>query len=144
MRVLILALAFSVAGLAQDATTLLNLLNLINHPPTTFLALTASQGDGSTITLSKIPGPTIQVSVVASGMSDSVLTGQAMTNGYVLAAGDAACILRANTGTAAMVAAGAWPPIPVSGIAWQCSTQIRTSGSVSGQTPIVTGSISWP
>jgi len=139
-----LLLVSSVVGCAQDATTLLGLLNLIRHPPTQFLTLTAAQGDGSTITLSKYAGPTISVSLSATGQSETTITTAAMGNGYVISVGDAMCLLLANTTTAAIPAAQSWPVIPVNSVAWQCSTNIRTSGQVTGQTPLVTGVMSWP
>jgi hypothetical protein len=139
-----LAVLFSGSCMAQDATTMLGLLNLIRHPPTQFLTLTASQGDGSTITLSKFAGPTVSVSMVATGMSETTISGAAMGNGYVISVGDAMCLLLSNTTAAAIPAQGSWPAIPVSSVAWQCSTNIRTSGQVTGQTPLVVGVVSWP
>ena len=121
---------------AQDVTTLLDVFNMVQHPPTNVLTITASQGDGTVCTAAKEASSTIYLAL-------SCVSGKTAVKGTVLKStdtavsfmpfgyGDVNCLFTVN-------------PVAPATVTWSCSTNIRTSGTVSGQTAIVQGSVSWP
>ena len=133
---------------AQDVTAVLNALQLVKTATAAVFSVTASQGDGTTCTANKLAGATVQLAVQCSnaGAADTLrvvrASGMAAT-AELVSLGDVACFILLNPTTAA-VTMGSLGPAPAGGAAWSCSTNIRTSGSVSGQTALVAGSVSWP
>jgi hypothetical protein len=145
MKKLFLLFAVSIAAKAQDATTLLNWLNMIRNPPATVLTVTASSGDGTVLTASKVAGSTINLFLNASNAAGSLKSGILAANGSaaqqtVFMYGNALCVFLANPTATAIAAAGSFPAVPATSVGWQCSTQMTSGGS----TPVVTGTVSWP
>ena len=147
-KILLLSAMFTVAALsAQDVTDVASILLLARTTTTTVLTITASQGDGSTCTMSKVTGNSINV-MLACNTSDSKTqvtsvqvrssstTAQWMPFGF----GSVLCILGLNP-TTGPVSAGTFVSIPANSLAWRCTTNISATGM---QTTPVSGSVSWP
>ncbi len=145
--------SFASAAGAQSVTALLNAFNLLEHPPTSVLTVVASGGDQTSCTAGKVPGSVIFLTLQCTS-GTTVLGGTTLqasgTNvqSSVLNYGDVMCIFQINPTAAALAAAGAFPALPAQSVGWSCSTNTRVgsvaTGSVSGQTAVVTGSVSWP
>lgn len=137
------------AGWAQNVQDAIRLGQVINSVSSVPLSIGAVQGDGSTCKLTKIAGPTIlAVANCASGdgkttASPTILQATGTVQSLPLAISDVLCLLVTNP-TSAPVTVGSFGAVPTNGIAWQCTTNIRTSGAITGQTPIVAGSVVWP
>jgi len=141
---LIFATAFAAA--AQDVTSVASMEIIALGARTTPLTLTASAGDGSVLTLNKIPGPSIFAFVAwtsADGRSLAspiiLRTSAAAPVATYLSFGNTACLFVMNP-TSAAVTMGSVGPVPASGLGWSCTTQ-TTAGSF---TPLVNGSTVWP
>lgn len=145
----LLTILIASACLGQDATTVMDAINLANHPPVTILTMTASQGDGTVCKASKVAGSTIYLTLACTS-SGVVLNGTTLkATGTLVSSttfdyGDVLCLFLVNPTATAIAATGSWTAIPAVSVGWQCSTNIRTAGSVSGQTALVAGSVSWP
>jgi hypothetical protein len=137
------------AAHAQDVTGLQDYINLLLHPPANVLTITASQGDGTSCTASKSAGSSIYLSLACASPGGSIksavlkASGSA-TSSFVWGLGDVACLFLLNPSATPIAASGSWTAITAVGVGWQCSTNIRTAGAVSGQTALVTGAVSWP
>lgn len=135
-------------SLGQDAG---EVQRAVNHALATTAApitITASQGDGTSLIFTKRASITINFGyqvknaagqVLDGGSVDVAPTGQSMVITY----GDVTCLVYVNPGTAA-VTVGSLGSVPASSLAYACSTNIRSSGAVTGQTAIVSGTIAWP
>jgi len=135
---------------AQSAADALNIDNLALTDNTVALTVTASQGDGSSCTLSKLKGGSIAVSLACQSADGkiSVKSGALRAAGSAVQTtpfgfGDVLCLLGINP-TGSPVTMGSLGSIPASGVAWSCSTNIRANGAVTGQTVPVNGSVVWP
>lgn len=135
--------------LCQDVTSILNNVQTILAPPAqTVLTITASQGDGTICTIKKVSGSSVNAILACS---NSQITYNQLTlraagtnaNSTIWGLGDVLCILGINpTNTA--ITMGSLGSISINSVGWSCSTNIRTSSIVTGQTSIVSGSVSWP
>jgi hypothetical protein len=153
VRVAVLIAGLSLVTFSSRAQTVADSLNtdaLALTDNTVALTVTASSGDGSSCTLTKLKGGAIAVSLACQTADGKI----AVKSGTLRATGpavltmpfgfaDVLCFLAINP-TAAPVTVGSLGSIPASGVGWSCSTNIRTSGSVTGQTVPVNGSVVWP
>lgn len=150
MRSVLLAFLLLQASLAaQDITSLLDYKNLLVKPAATVLTVTASSGDGSVCTASKSAGTSIYLVLVCSNSTGSLKTTVLKASGTVQSdllwgLGDITCLFLANPTATAIPAVGSWTIVPAVGVGWQCATNIRTGGAVTGQTAVVAGAVSWP
>lgn len=137
---------------AQDITSVLAAINLIRNPPAIVLTITASQGDGSVLTVSKVPGSVInlmftETSAAGASKNENFVPVQGAAAAVVpkiIFQGDVACFFIANATATALPVQGSFPAIPVQAVGYQCSTAIRTLGSISGYTAVQSGIISFP
>lgn len=154
MKSFILCLAFAVAIPAQTVTALANAQQLLLLTQTPGATITASQGDGTACTITKLAGSAIIfiqacTNAVATASLPPIVraSGTTAATTEILSAGDVMCMLLINPTTAA-ITMGTLGPAPANGIAWTCTTNIRSSqasgSSVTGQTTPVTGSLTWP
>lgn len=130
-------------------TDVLSMLDAMRAAQSPGATITAAQGDGTVITLTKQSGPTPHLQIrVTPGDGKSQMnqinwvvgtTLQTMTVGY----GDALCLLAINP-TAAAAVVGSLGNIPANTLAYFCTTNIDSSGVPTGQTAVVSGSIAWP
>ena len=149
MMPIVLAFLFLAQCCAQDVTTLLTEITLLNNPPTTVLTVKATQGDGTICQAAKEPGSTVFLVLTCTSGGTTVKgavlqSTDTIVSGTTFGYGDVLCLLRVNPTATAQPAIGAFPALPAVSVAWQCSTNIRTAGAVSGQTALVSGSVSWP
>lgn len=149
MKLLTLLAALAGLAAAQDANVIQTAIQRALTPNTAVLTVTASQGDGSSIVLTKSPGNNIDFTARLTNAGTSTATMQPIRGtstapiSYLLDAGDALCLLVVN-GTSAAVAMGSVGNVAANSLAWSCSTNIRNTGQVTGQTALVSGSVSWP
>jgi hypothetical protein len=131
----------------------MNDANLLIHPPALVLNVTAAQGDGTTCTAFKSAGAAIYLSLSCNntvpGSLGSLKTATLLSTGNTPTSslwnlGDVMCLFLINPTATAIPAQGSWTAIPAVSVGWQCSTNIRTNGSISGQTAVVAGAVSWP
>ncbi len=150
MRTL-LFLAFAAITAAQDVTTVATAEQLALTTNTVAVTITATQGDGTVCTLSKSAGNAIGltlrcVTAQAAGPGftyTSTLRGSGAAIALPFGLGDVLCLVGINP-TGAPVTLGSLGPIPATGAAWSCTSNIRTAGTVTGQTAPTAGSVSWP
>ena len=148
-KFLTLLALLSPIAFAQDVTGVEQAIQFIFRPPAVVLTVTAVSGDGTVCTLAKLAGPVINAYLNCTGANGSVkgisLTASGTTAvPTVLQQGDVLCLFLANPGPAVIPAQGSMLAIPAVSIGWQCSTNIRTAGVVTGNTPLVNGSVTWP
>ena len=111
--------------------------------------ITASLGDGTSCTISKGNTAAILASFgCVSGdaltfISPAVVIGGGASRSIYAGLGDVICLLGTNP-TSAALTMGSLGIIPAGGLAWSCSTNIRTLDVVTGQTVPVAGSVTWP
>lgn len=113
--------------------------------------LTASAGDGTACTLSKVPGivPTVTVSCTPGNggpLATLNLTEKSGTSGSALfAVGDVSCTVGMNA-TSAAVTVGSLGSLSSSSAAYACSVNDRSSptGAIQGQTVVPVQTMVWP
>ncbi len=149
LRLLILLVAISALA-AQDVRDIMNAKLSANTASTTAVTVTATQGDGASCRIAKVSSGVItaQISCVAADGKTSMNSTVLRSNGTVATPlmvdfGDVAGLVAVNPTTTAAVM-GSLGSVPANGIAWQFTTNIRTAGSVTGQTALVSGSVTWP
>ena len=147
-RFLTLVLLAAAALPAQSFTVIdvMNSIQLATGTVTNSLTITATSGDGTVCKLNKIAGASI-------GFNTSCVSvdGKTSDNSRVLRSaggtallfmpfgfGDVLCLLQINP------TAGVLSNIPANGVGYSCSTNIRTAGTITGQSAIVTGQVVWP
>jgi hypothetical protein len=145
----ILSVLFAAVATAQDTPAVERAIQFIFNPPTPVLTVTATQGDGTSCTIGKIAGATINaylncVNATFGAKATFLTAGGATATNMVWGYGDVLCVLVLNPTATAIAAAGSMPAVPAVSIGWQCSTNIRTNGAVTGQALPITGSVSWP
>ncbi len=114
------------------------------------ISITAVQGDGVSCFLTKAAGGKITLSTSCSSADGKTTynAGVIRSNGtttsiVALGFGDVLCLLGVNP-TASASAMGSLGNVPANGVAWSCSTNIRTAGTITGQSAPVAGSVVWP
>jgi hypothetical protein len=114
--------------------------------PKVVLTIVANQGDGTICTATKIFGSTINLSLTCTNPAGSASASLKATGSSVTSMqwgfGDVSCLLLVNP-TAQPITQGSFAAIPPAAVGWQCSTNIRAGGVVSGQAPIVIGTGYW-
>lgn len=148
----LLALSLLCLGLVygQDVTSILGSQQLALTNSTVALTVTASQGDGTVCTLTKLATSTITAVMKCTSGDGKTTIGQqplkatGTVTSMLFGMGDVLCILVINPTSTATPVMGSMPAIPATSIGWSCSTNIRTNGSITGQTALTNGSVSWP
>jgi len=149
-QVFLLLAAFSTAAFAQSVTDVQSLQAQALTASTVVLTVTASQGDGTVCTLTKSSGGSISA-VLACKTPDGKTTfsgatlrsSSAASYGFSWGFSDVLCLIGVNPTTTA-VPMGSLGTAPVNGIAWSCSTNIRSAGTIIGQTAPTSGTVAWP
>jgi hypothetical protein len=147
MKLLILLLLSLGCLSAQSVTDVMNAVKLASASSSTLLTLTASQGDGGTLKITKNNGAAISATVSWSSADGKIAEQSAVlkasgtaTLAKFLSFGDVACLLGVNP-TVAAVTIGSVGSVPTNGIGWSCSTNITSTGM---QTTPVSGTAVWP
>jgi hypothetical protein len=134
-------------ALAQDVTDLANAKNAAARGSTNVLSITASQGDGTVCMVNKIAGSSVNAQLACTSADGKIRTSKSLTASSssnlvqttILSQGDVLCLIAVNpTGNA--VSMGSLGSVPSVGLAWSCTTNMAAGG----QTPIVSGSVTWP
>jgi len=122
---------------SQDVTSLQSLVALIRKPPATAFVLTDTLGDGSTCTINKVSGGTINYLINCSGATGSFKGGtQVGSSSTNFIFGNIICLTIANATASPIPANATWPNIPVNSVAFQCA--------VTGTTTPIVNVVSWP
>lgn len=151
MRNLLLALVLSAAAaFAQDVITAQNAQELAVTNSTVVLTVTATSGDGSVCTMTKLPSAVISATLKCASsdgktsQTNQVLRSTSTSTTFIpWGFGDVFCMLFVNPTTAA-VTAGTLGSVPANSIGYSCTSFTRLNGTVSGNTAPSTGSVSWP
>lgn len=142
-----------VAALAAQTTVIdvNNTMQQVFAASTLAATIAASSGDGSICTFTKYSGSNVNLRIqCTSGDGKTTLSGTTLRSSSTAATwtvpsggGDVYCLFLVNP-TAAAVTMGTVGPAPAAGVAWACTTNVRTAGVITGNGPIVNGSVSWP
>jgi len=142
--------SLAVTCAAQDVTGLANAIQAALDTSTVAVSVTATQGDGTTCSINKLAG-----TVIAFALKCQTSDGKTQSTSQIIRStsavpwtttfglGDVMFLLAFNPTTAA-VPEGSLGSIAISSLGWSYTTNIRTNGSISGQTAPVVGQISWP
>ncbi len=151
MKKFILTAVFCAPIFAQpDVRDVLNAKLSAAAASTNAVTVVASQGDGASCSIVKQANGKIAANVVcvASDGKTSLTSAVLRSNGtqttpLLVDFGDICGLVVVNP-TASVATVGSVGAVPANGIAWQFSTNVRVAGAVTGQTPLVSGSIVWP
>lgn len=145
MRKLLLLLSLCAAiAYSQDVTGVAVAEQLAITANSVVATVTASQGDGTVCSWSKLPGLTIGLALKCTSVDgkvsySSTFRSTSSVNTLLFGYGSVICTIAINP-TSTAITMGSIGSVPATGAAWACTTLTSSSG----ETTPTNGSVSWP